>query len=383
METNTEQNPINQAPVPTPSNHPKWLIYLSLGALLVALCAIGYYLYASRPVAVAPVVHNAGQNWKTYNDDYGFSIKYPASWNIQVNPAQPDDPFAKRSVTLSQDPILSQEDMLKSLSLGTQPNFPEVTAITIGVLGNGISSLSAGGDLKATQSITNYPTYKTDTNPQGNTNDGSGSYFLVVKNPSNNLEVNMGIAYKKQEDTALINQILSSFKFTSTTNSLDNANSLPADGTTKTYSNSTIGISLNYPSKVQYYEFPSSPIFTVDFDSQDIKSALAHDPNYYGPLNIYTRPDAVKTVTLQKEIDTLTNIMGVKNFKQSQITVGGVKSTKLTYTNVKNQYGGNDFDQTQIYIPYKGDYLIVDYMADGRIDAATFNQIVNSIKFSK
>jgi hypothetical protein len=69
-----------------------------------ALIALGIVV-AAASVAAAALLLDGGDDWRTYrNERFGYEIRYPPDWPIDIRNPQPGDDFESQRVAFTRDP---------------------------------------------------------------------------------------------------------------------------------------------------------------------------------------------------------------------------------------------------------------------------------------
>ena len=205
--------------------------------------------------------------WKTYtNTQYGFELKYPSDWRV----AGPGTFVGFGPVSIPEDTLFGVFNTLKVPSLGIDPANPnhEITKIEDAYINGLPAKRIYDRNISANQVSTElYITH--------------GNTIIAVGQPTlNNSDYPFSHSYN-----TIINQILSTFKFT---DSIDTS-------TWKTYTNTQYGFEMKYPASWTYQDtgyvefFP--PNQSIDLKNEyhgDITLSVLSNPNhldfktYYG-----------------------------------------------------------------------------------------------------
>ena len=193
----------------------------------------------SDPAAVG---EESVSTWQTYkNDQYGFSFQYPSSFISDVNNAH-DALLILTKENNNQTTVGLQfmvinddyQSYLAKFNTNLEPNTYQNTKYAIGNLN--------GRRLTAVYSL-----FKHGLDPDpNNPTETLLEYYFPLKNKKAFL-VKTALLKSTNISDAEIQQILSTFKFT-------DSNSTTDTSSWKTYTNSTLGISLKYPDSIFVYQ---------------------------------------------------------------------------------------------------------------------------------
>ncbi len=360
----------NQTPPKQISNITAWFFIVFIIAGVASWVAINYRtefeLEASR-VVIQPI-HQS--NWKTYrNEKYGFEFKYPSNWVL--NDKWQNDPDLITTISAPTTITTCYE------GCGPDIEFYYYLSILEASRHDGVSSVPKNID----EYVNNKDTSLTKPKEvifAGNkafevTRYSYSSYFSIIIQDKNALyEILFGNLGAKKDLNNIENQILSTFKFIST--------STVDTSSWKTYRDEKYGFEFNYPSS-----------WGVDIDSHGMKSKggqggidLYKDylPGTYRQPENMTGYCKIGIVLFDENFTKFSkNVLSDNYFVESSTTlvVAGLKGIRIVTDEAATE--------ESVYLPFSAtEILSIEMLCGGDVwdnGEKVLDQILSTFKFTK
>lgn len=327
------------------------ILFGLLGIALLSIVGGGAYVLGINATKKAPVTVKVASNiqaspttdptakWKVYKNNL-YEFKYPQNWYLQ------DTSTGQFFYTSQQDEAAAAPSSKFSVTTDDKNLLKITSADPIGTkkeIGDKIFETKI-----STVSVGSHPAFKVKTEVQaGSQTDALPGWTVVIDMGSNIL--NLDITGSTDADNKLLDQILSTFKFTDSSASADMSG-------WKTYMSIIHSFSLKYPSNWEAYEHDGEIFFRPK--SED-GAAISIDifSNQSTTLKLVT--DGVKNYWDERQVGTV-NISGI-----TATEVSGIEKGKKNAV-VVFEYGDNIYRMQTL-----GDH------------ADVFNQILSTFTFTK
>lgn len=301
---------------------------ITLGVLILIIITgiaswTALYFQPKSELVVAPIVDQFA-GWKTYiNSQYGFELKYPENWIIQSEDSL--------SVVIANDKL---ENNLHGPGIPPGPNGLWLDIYKTSC----IPTQGFSTELKKPDIF-----YKTIC---------QNGFLIDVGGWQNNPNL--------VSDQSLLNQILSTFKFTNSTTTPDTSN-------WKTYTNSQYGFEFEYP------------INWIAENTKDIEIL-------FGPAGVDDRSFIMQSIDLsvsdQSKYSSLENFAnqqaGKEDNSTEKIILENISLDKIPAIKIRNQ---NSYDYDRLVFFYQGKAFVLHDNGTLNHESNEFKQILSTFKF--
>jgi hypothetical protein len=346
-----------------------WLLITFGVVVLIALGYIGWMYWINKNTLTPTPTTNTTStaDWKTYTNNFGYSIKYPIDWTVDSK-----DP---KAVTLNSAESISNNSKCN----GEGPNCEnDVTIFYF----NQLTDLTQGSNATNLEDYINNSTVLNESKKitfagepavEGTEGGISAWYNIYVEKSGHIYEIHFGKAATKDEINPIEQQILSTFQFTDS----------PAVSTAgwKTYTNAIYNFSIKYPS---------------DLTKSEDRGLISSAPNqlsWVGFTNTAKYGSAIIAVEVSKNTysdisdwATKTNSDGIAAgaYTIKNTTIDGIAGKELS-TSIEGGAVRTGFIKgNNLYIIHRiGTDAAWEDFNNPALLADVYNQILSTFQFSK